>query len=945
MNVFKKMVLSVSALVAAVTLHAQVQNKAAVFSGTPACYASFGTITELNNAPQFSFEAWVYLDEWVENSYIFRKMATVGNRLSVQLGKPADKRLYFHVANGSNSYAASNNVPINVGEWHHLSVRYDGTKSAYNMIQVFVDGAAVPLWYQSGNGLLPATTPDNTASVELGAASFKGKLDDVRLWSTALSGTPVQMKNTINTYHPLYSALIAYWKMDDQTAAIADQKNNYPGTGNGLIFSPVTDNTAFRYRTVSSYIRSNFYESGQISRDALLQNNDLIYLAANPYADGSIFFEYPENHGTLTNATYLSSFDGRSGVLDFAGTGAVMNAGKDLLNTATGGVKTFTFATWIYLDSWAENSYVFRKQASTNSSIDLQLGAASTNTLYVHVSNGSNSYIQLNNAGLTTGQWHHVAVTYNGNGGANNQVKIYVDGISKSGFIYSTGNGLLPASGPFIRNDFELGVNLDGKLDETVLNLLSLAAGDIQTLKNNPLVVTSWNQTKTAAYWKYDDSQQPGLDSRTWKGVLSSLKSQTAGVRGITLRLGVIGGDWKAMIASAPARAAFVENIKNLVAANGFDGVDLDFEWATTTQEWTNYDLTIQALAAALPPSSQFSVTLHPLYYKISAASIAALDQISIQSYGPSPDRFPYNEFVNNVSTMLAYGYPKEKLIMGLPFYGTTADKTTAAYDNVVAAYPALDPALDEVSMMFGGVEKQFIFNGQQTIRAKADYVVAQDLAGVMYWDVATDVDVVHPLSLLQALSQVMDANLDNSGNQTLPVKWQGFTAGKTATGVLLQWQTGQEENTRHFVVERSLDGVSFTAIGNVEAAGLSTTTRHYTYADRQPLSGRSYYRLQQVDRDGKVSISAVVAVWFGAPKPPLTGVYPNPASSVVFLPDGNLENVKQVSLAGISGAYYPVMRNGARLTLPTSLPAGTYYIRVLLEDGTAVTHKLLVER
>lgn len=746
-------------------IKSQTTNQSIAFSGTTSSYASFGNINELNGVNQFSFEAWVYINAWNVNSYVFSKTAATlpaQNRIDIQLGQLSTKRLYFHVANNGNSYAQVDNSAIAVGQWNHIVMAYDGTKSAYNMIRVYINGTQVTsgITYSSGNGTLPTTTSTSTGAFELGK-SFDGRIDEVKIWNYAITAADIDMKNTINKYHPLYANLISYWKMDKSTTSIADTKNLYQGTLTGASLVPVTDNNVFKYKIVSGYIRSNFYESGQVSEEYVRNNNDLIYLAANPYANGDLFFEYPVNNGVLTNATYLASFASRNGVMDFSGSGSSMNCGGDLLNKSTAGLGTFSFATWVYIDQWIENSSIFRKYESATKNIDLQLGTAATNRLIFHLSNGADNYVTADNSGIAVGGWHHVAVTYTGAAGANQQVKIYVDGISVP-VSYKNGDGLLAATGPFIRSNFELGVNFDGKLDETSINLLSLSSSEINTIKNNEIVVDSWNETKTCAYWKYDDVSQPGKDSRTWLGVLDGLKQTLSGYNGAEIRLGISGGDWKTMIATATARTNFANNVKNIVETYGFDGVDLDFEWCLTTQEWTDYSAAILALNTTLSTTSNFSVTLHPLYYKISPAAISALDYISIQSYGPSPERFPYTEFVSNVTAMLNYGYPAQKLIMGLPFYGATTDnsKATVSYRAIVAQYPSLDPSLDN-ALMNAPTSKDITFNGQQTIIKKTKYVRDMALAGVMYWDTATDVDYLNQLSLLRALNTVMNANLE----------------------------------------------------------------------------------------------------------------------------------------------------------------------------------------
>lgn len=94
-----------------------------------------------------------------------------------------------------------------------------------------------------------------------------------------------------------------------------------------------------------------------------------------------------------------------------------------------------------------------------------------------------------------------------------------------------------------------------------------------------------------------------------------------------------------------------------------------------------------------------------------------------------------------------------------------------------------------------------------------------------------------------------------------LPIELGSFTATHTGTEVNLEWMTVTEENNSHFIIQRTLDGVDYEDIGMVEGAGTSNDPIDYTYVDRRPYMGTSYYRLKQVDYDGKFGYSEVVAV------------------------------------------------------------------------------------
>ncbi|MBP7822115.1 MAG: hypothetical protein KA010_04280 [Saprospiraceae bacterium] len=79
--------------------------------------------------------------------------------------------------------------------------------------------------------------------------------------------------------------------------------------------------------------------------------------------------------------------------------------------------------------------------------------------------------------------------------------------------------------------------------------------------------------------------------------------------------------------------------------------------------------------------------------------------------------------------------------------------------------------------------------------------------------------------------------------------------------GNLLEWGTATELNSLMFVVERSLDGIDFSNIGVIEAAGSSSRLKNYTFLDVESKDVQTYYRLKQVDIDGTTSYSATVIV------------------------------------------------------------------------------------
>ncbi len=97
-----------------------------------------------------------------------------------------------------------------------------------------------------------------------------------------------------------------------------------------------------------------------------------------------------------------------------------------------------------------------------------------------------------------------------------------------------------------------------------------------------------------------------------------------------------------------------------------------------------------------------------------------------------------------------------------------------------------------------------------------------------------------------------------------LPVTLLSFEAMLTGTKATVSWVTTQEINTAFFTVLRSSDGIYFTPVGTVEAAGNTGSIRYYTFNDPEAVSGTVYYKLIGTDRDGSTYESEIKHVSFG---------------------------------------------------------------------------------
>lgn len=107
--------------------------------------------------------------------------------------------------------------------------------------------------------------------------------------------------------------------------------------------------------------------------------------------------------------------------------------------------------------------------------------------------------------------------------------------------------------------------------------------------------------------------------------------------------------------------------------------------------------------------------------------------------------------------------------------------------------------------------------------------------------------------------------NLITLGEQlssALPVTLVYFKARLDEHGqAILEWQTATEINNDYFQLEKSSDGKYFETVGIIAGYGDSKELINYEYVDNHPYSGLSYYRLKQVDFDGKFEYLPMVAL------------------------------------------------------------------------------------
>lgn len=131
-----------------------------------------------------------------------------------------------------------------------------------------------------------------------------------------------------------------------------------------------------------------------------------------------------------------------------------------------------------------------------------------------------------------------------------------------------------------------------------------------------------------------------------------------------------------------------------------------------------------------------------------------------------------------------------------------------------------------------------------------------------------------------------------------LPLTLLDFTVRKNKAGVAeLIWETINEKNVSHIIVERSADGKIYNNIAQVKAFNRSENN-HYKVIDEKPEQGGNYYRLKIVDFDGQFEISQVRLLNFNNTNNSMNA-YPNPAQNTINI---NASNTVQISIIDAMG-------------------------------------------
>ena len=255
--------------------------------------------------------------------------------------------------------------------------------------------------------------------------------------------------------------------------------------------------------------------------------------------------------------------------------------------------------------------------------------------------------------------------------------------------------------------------------------------------------------------------------------------AEAARAHGVDVFLSVGGGGsgsdhFPAMAANANARQKFALEIRDYLTSHCFHGVDIDWEhWTKDSNnmpdasEKANLIALLRDLRTELQPRNlEMSIDVYPSNWfgqHFDDQVHSLVDYMHVMAYdfsGPWSPPGPHASYQQAIgsgsnisSTGLSYWtqyrkWPRNKIILGLPFYGRDFDReggAGVAYRDIVAQYPGA-PDTNQVANIY--------YNGVQTIADKTQFVVDNGYPGVMIWELSHDTPNA-AISLLHTVDRI----------------------------------------------------------------------------------------------------------------------------------------------------------------------------------------------
>ena len=429
------------------------------------------------------------------------------------------------------------------------------------------------------------------------------------------------------------------------------------------------------------------------------------------------------------------------------------------------------------------------------------------------------------------------------------------------------------------------------------------------------------------------------------------------------------GNNYNAFIAKSDYKSAtgLFQTVNNNTATNTFASLahpnDNDYGNLANIAYSATFDAAIGATAVESGPSTSTNTTYsNPgssmsylwYYQKLLAKGYHLAPTVDHDNHNTTFGRTTYSR-----SAVVAPVLSKTEIIKGfrnMHVYATqdcdtkvdfTVNTKIMGSSLVAAGAPVIAVNLTDVSTSTAGAFIKVMFGlPGSNINATEIYSATGSSLLYVHDNLANLATGYYYIDITNGSSRVVTAPVwyTRSDLGALPVTFSSFTAQKQNKTVKLNWSTEQEINSSHFIIERSANGRAWQSIGSIAAAGNSSNHLEYNAYDNLPLNGTGYYRIKQVDKDGRMQVSVVKTVSFDVGY--TISIAPNPAKDFITVTMDRISNVASTIqlFNALGNLVFTQKINLSKININTSAFArGLYFIKIS-NAGEVAMQKVLLQ-
>ncbi len=329
--------------------------------------------------------------------------------------------------------------------------------------------------------------------------------------------------------------------------------------------------------------------------------------------------------------------------------------------------------------------------------------------------------------------------------------------------------------------------------------------------------------------------------------------------------------------------------------------------------------------------------TGNPNSYINGPVTMAPYSNANLSMYYPTGTNIAYrplvitmDKFVNDLYTVQAFNQPPP--VLPLPQGINRVSNSNYFSIQALRNYPFVNATVTLPYINSDGV------NDPANLRIVRDSASQWVNAGGVGSHI--DTGTISSTNKITALHYLALANA-TGGTNTLPVNWLQFIVTPQNKYTLLQWTVAHEINCAYYMAEHSTDATHFTALAQIPATNNGGNINTYQYLHTAILTGINYYRIKEVDKDGRFTYSKTVTVNIDDVNS--LQVTPNPTRDVVTITSARIINEIDCynALGQLIKKILPAANN-YKLSL-SQLPAGVYTIHVVTETA-AYNRKVVKE-